>query len=101
MAPAPLGGTFELAARVNSPAPEALETLLTASSADQIKSAAVVRLQPFAVAASEGRGLNSFDTPRFATPATLPSFAANSLAVMPISTVKVTAPVPQQERPMH
>jgi hypothetical protein len=100
MAPAALGGTLELAARVNSPAPEALETLLTASSADQIKSAAVVRLQPFAVAASEGRGLNSFDTPRFATPATPPSVAATSLAVMPISTVKVTAPVPQQERPM-
>jgi hypothetical protein len=102
MAPAAHSGSPQLAVHAAGPAPEALESLLTASTADQIKSAPVVRLQPFAVAASEGRTLPGFDAPRLAPPAACqPPAAARKLVVMPLTTIRVAAPAPvPQEQPL-
>jgi hypothetical protein len=100
ISPAALGGAPQLAAHANGPSPEALEALLTASTAGQIKSAPVVRLQPFAVAASEGRALNGFDAPRLAPPATRQPAATNKVAVMPLPTIRVAVPKPEPYRPM-
>jgi hypothetical protein len=78
-----------------------LETLLTASSADQVKSATVVRLQPFAVAASEGLTVPGFDAPRLAPPAHQPPAAAAQVTVYPIATVHIAAPAAAAgQRPM-
>jgi hypothetical protein len=98
MAPAALRSGPQLAAHVEGLTPEALETILTASAAVQIKSAPVVRLQPFAVAASEGRALNGFDAPRLAPPATQLPTAVHKVAVMPLPTIRVTAPQPEPQR---
>jgi hypothetical protein len=92
IAPAALLGGPQLAAHAGGPAPEALESKLTASTAGQIKSAPVVRLQPFAVAASEGRALTGFDAPRLAPPATKAPAAPRKLVVMPLTTIRVAIP---------
>jgi hypothetical protein len=97
---AALGGAPQLAAHASGPSPEALEALLTASTAGQIKSAPVVRLQPFAVAASEGRALNGFDAPRLAPPATRQPAATDKISVMPLPTIRVVVPEPEPYRPM-
>jgi hypothetical protein len=97
-APAALGGAPQLAAWAAGPAPDALESLLSASVADQIESAAVVRLQPFAVAASEGRTLPGFDAPRLAPPAGAPPAAAQKPAVMPLPVIQVAVPAAQQRQ---
>ena len=104
LAPAAVVAGPRLAAYANAPAPEALESILTATAADQIKTAPVVRLQPFAVAASEGRGFTAFDAPRLASPAggftpAQPAAAAGKVAVMPIPTIRLTKPPqPQPQR---
>jgi hypothetical protein len=75
------------------PAPAALESLLAASAAGQIESATVVRLQPFAVAASEERTVPGFDAPRLAPPASRPGQQSPAkVAVSPVSTIRVAAP---------
>ena len=89
----------QLAGAVAGPAPAALESLLAASSADQLKSATVVRLQPFAVAASEERTVPGFDAPRLAPPVSQPRAAAAKVVVMPIQTIQVAAPQPPSYRP--
>jgi hypothetical protein len=90
-----------LAGPATGPAPEPLESLLAASSAVQMESATVVRLQPFAVAASEERTVPGFDAPRLAPAVSKPPAAAAKLTVLkPISTVRVTVPAPVPQRPM-
>ncbi|HXK00788.1 MAG TPA: hypothetical protein VMS37_00215 [Verrucomicrobiae bacterium] len=96
-APAAGRGRLELAAPVPGPAPQAVESLLVASTALQNKSATVVRLQPFAVAASEGRTVPGFDAPRLAPPASRPPAAARA-TVRPIATVGVSVPKPAPSR---
>jgi hypothetical protein len=91
-------GAPQLAGSVAGPAPAALESLLVASSADQIKSATVVRLQPFAVAASEERTVPGFDAPRLAPPVSQPGAAAAKVVVMPIQTIQVAAPATPTQR---
>jgi hypothetical protein len=91
----------QMAGAISAHAPEPLETLLTASSADQVKSATVVRLQPFAVAASEGLTVPGFDAPRLAPPAHQPPAAAAQVTVYPIATVHIAAPAAAAgQRPM-
>jgi len=92
-------GAPKLAAHLAGPAPEALESLLTASVAGQIKSATVVRLQPFAVAASEGRTVPGFDAPRLAPPASRPPAAPANLVVFPVSTIRVAPPTLEPQQP--
>jgi len=92
-------GAPQLAGALAGPAPAALESLLAASSADQLKSATVVRLQPFAVAASEERTVPGFDAPRLAPPVSQPRAVAAKVVVMPIQTIQVAAPQPPSYRP--
>ena len=96
-APAAGRGRLDLAGPVPGPAPQAVESLLVASTALQNKSATVVRLQPFAVAASEGRTVPGFDAPRLAPPATRPAAAART-SVNPLSTVHLLVPNPRPAR---
>jgi hypothetical protein len=87
-----LGAALELAGPVAKPAPEAVESLLPVATAGQLKPATVVRLQPFAVAASEGRTVPGFDAPRLAPPAHQPASATVKQEVQPICAVHVAIP---------
>ena len=98
IAPAALSGSPRMAAHSANPAPEALESQLTAATAGQIKSAPVVRLQPFAVAASEGRALIGFDAPRLAPPFSQAPVTPHKLVVMPMATIRMSIPRTESQR---
>jgi len=92
---------LQLAPAVAGPAPEPLESLLAVSAASQMDSATVVRLQPFAVAASEERTVPGFDAPRLAPAVIQPQCAAATLNVLrPIPTIAISGPQPLQHRPV-